>query len=524
MKRNSEFKFDLIIAFFLFAFLIIVIVIYVSIFFFNNIATQNFQQNIILYSKNLIKDYNKKKNQVLQKTVSISKSPLISSEFNVNENLIFSVFKLILSSEDSIKKISLTKNRRNIYCKKTNNEITCNINTSKLKKIKNILIKEKIEKNSLIFNVFLPIKSNKILHIIYKYPNFFEKYSDMFNILVIDTNGKILYSDFSQAKTIYDIYGYPVVDLIKKDHGFISDDIYVMNINNNYKIVFLQNKKLIKETSNISKKLAIIMIILSVFVAVPLGVFFSKPLYNYYSELDKKINEEVQKVKENEQLLMQQSKLAALGEMLGNIAHQWRHPLTHLSLLIQNLEIAYKKNRIDEKYIENFKHKAMKQIEYMSKTIDDFRNFFKEDKEKTDFIVNESVKEVLFLLDGRLKNYNIDVEIIEEGEKTIYGFKNEFLQVIMNIINNAIDVLNERNIKNKKIWIKIGNVIEIEDNAGGIRKEIIDKIFEPYFTTKFQSQGTGIGLYMSKIIITKHFNGNLYAYNSKNGAVFVIKV
>jgi signal transduction histidine kinase len=524
LKSNNEFKFDLTIAFFLFAFLIIIVVIYVSIFFFNNIATQNFQQNIILYSKNLMKDYEEKKHKIIQKTIAISKSPLISSQFDVNENLIFSVFKLILSSEDNIKNISLIRNSKNIFCKKINSEIVCNIKKSKLEKIKNFLIKEKIKGNSLIFDVFYPVKNNKLLHIIYQYFNFFKKYSDTFNNLVIDKNGKILYSDFSKAKTIYDIYGYPIVGLIKKNHGFISDDIYVMNLNNDYKIVFLQNKKLIKETSDISKKLAIIMIILSVFVAMPLGIFFSRPLYNYYNELDKKIDEEVKKVKENEQLLMQQSKLAALGEMLGNIAHQWRHPLTHLSLLIQNLEMAYRKNKLDETYLENFKNRAMKQIEFMSKTIDDFRNFFKEDKEKSEFSANEAIKEVLFLLEGRLKNYNIDVKIIEEKEKIIYGFRNEFLQVIMNIINNAIDVLNERNIKNKKIWIKIGNIIEIEDNAGGIRKDIIDKIFEPYFTTKFQSQGTGIGLYMSKIIITKHFKGNLYAYNSKNGAVFVINV
>jgi signal transduction histidine kinase len=520
--KKSDFKFDLIIAFFLFAFLIIIIVVYISIYFFNSIATQNFQQSVISFSKNLVTDYNLKKQKVLEKTIAVSKNPLISSDFNINKNLIFSVWRLILSSDDNIKKISLYENKQNIFCKQ-NKFIICSID-KKVKKIKNTLIKEKIEKNNLIFDVFLLIKQNKLLNITYEYANFFKKYSDMFNILIIDKKNMVVYSDFSKAKTIYDIYGYPIVNLIEKNYGFISDDIYVLNLNNNYKIVFLQNKKIIKETSDISKKLAIIMIILSIFVAIPLGVFFSKPLYNYYNELDKKIDEEVKKAKENEQLLMQQSKLAALGEMLGNIAHQWRHPLTHLSLLVQNLEMAYKKNKLDEQYLENFKNKTMKQIEYMSKTIDDFRNFFKEDKEKMEFSVNEAIKEVLFLLEGRLKNYNINVEIIENKDKIIYGFRNEFLQVIMNIINNAIDVLNERNIQNKKIWIKIDNFIEIEDNAGGIRKDIIDKIFEPYFTTKFQSQGTGIGLYMSKIIITKHFNGNLYAYNSKNGAVFVIKV
>jgi len=119
------------------------------------------------------------------------------------------------------------------------------------------------------------------------------------------------------------------------------------------------------------------------------------------------------------------------------------------------------------------------------------------------------------------------VEIIREigSAKSVYGYKTEFSQVILNILNNAIDVLTERNIKDKKIWIRInGSKLEIEDNAGGIPEEIKDKIFEPYFTTKFQSQGTGIGLYMSRVIITQHFNGKLYVYNSKNGAVFVIEV
>jgi signal transduction histidine kinase len=519
--RKNDFKFDLIIAFSLFAFLIIVIVVYVSIYFFNDIATQNFQQNVISFSKKLVRDYNLKKQNSLQKTEIFSKSPLISSNFTVNKNLMFSIWKLILASDDNIKNISLFEKNKKIFCRKDKNILCAIANEHKI--IKDMIVKEKIEKNNLIFDVYLPLK-NKILNITYLYLNFFDKYSDMFNILVIDKNNKIVYSDFTHAKTIYDLYGYPIVNLIKRNYGFISDDIYVLNFNENYKIVFLQNKKIIKETSEISKKLAVIMIILSVFVAIPLGMFFSRLLYNYYNDLDKKIDEEVKKVKENEQLLMQQSKLASLGEMLGNIAHQWRHPLTHLSLLIQNLEMAYKKNKLDNNYLENFKNKALKQIEYMSKTIDDFRNFFKEDKEKIEFSVNEAIKEVLFLIEGRLRSYNIEVEIIEKKNRIIYGYKNEFLQVIINIINNSIDVLNERNIQNKKIWIKIDDLIEIEDNAGGIRKDIIDKIFEPYFTTKFQSQGTGIGLYMSKIIITKHFNGNLYAYNSKNGAVFVINV
>jgi signal transduction histidine kinase len=131
------------------------------------------------------------------------------------------------------------------------------------------------------------------------------------------------------------------------------------------------------------------------------------------------------------------------------------------------------------------------------------------------------IEDALKLLEGRLKN----IEIIKDYETKIEinGYKTEFSQVILNILNNAIDVLNERGIKNKKIWIKIkDNLVEIEDNAGGIPEDIKDKIFEPYFTTKFQSQGTGIGLYMSKIIITKHFDSKLEVENSQNGAVFKI--
>ena len=516
--KKDDFKFDLIMAFFLFAFLIIVIVTYVSIYFFTNIANKNFEQNVTYYAKFFQKEYEFKKISSIKKVIEISKSSLISNQFSVEENLLFSIFRLLLSSNENIDNISLIQQNKNIIC----NKKVCLIKYLKRKNRKNMVVKKKIENNNLIFEISLPV-NDKLLTVVFKYHNFFAKYN-MFNVMVIDKKGKIYYSDFTKSKYIYDMFGYPVVGLMENKEGFISDDIYVMNLNDKFKIVFLENKKLIEKTSTLSKKLAFIMIILSIFVAIPLGMFFSKPLYNYYNELDKRVDEEVAKVKEKEQLLMQQSKLAALGEMLGNIAHQWRHPLTHLSLLIQNMELAYKKNKLDEKYMEKFKKNSMTQINYMSKTIDDFRNFFKEDKEKSEFNVNEAIKEVVFLLEGRIKNNGIDIEITEKKQKSVFGFRNEFLQVIMNILNNAIDVLNERKIKNKKIWITIDNEIKIEDNAGGIEEDIIDKIFEPYFTTKFQSQGTGIGLYMSKIIITKHFQGDLFAYNSDNGAVFVVRV
>lgn len=142
-----------------------------------------------------------------------------------------------------------------------------------------------------------------------------------------------------------------------------------------------------------------------------------------------------------------------------------------------------------------------------------------------EFCPYEVIKEALKLIEGRIKNNNIKIDVKVISKKPIYGYKSEFSQVILNILNNAIDVLKDKNLTEKNIFIRIyKNKIEIEDNGGGVPDEIKEKIFEPYFTTKFQSQGTGIGLYMSRVIITQHFNGKLYFYNSNKGAVFVIEI
>jgi len=508
---KNSYRLEITLAFIFFAFCIMIIITSVSMVYFTKLSNEKFQENVLLSFKNIEYNFHQKEKFSFNALLAVTNGTILKN-FTLNADVLSVVFKTLLISNDDFKSIVYKNSRFNFFCQKYNKEVYCNygnfVNRDKL----SFLTKIDIDKNN---SLIIQTSLNNFLKSL---PN------TQFKILMIDKSGKILYSNFIKAKTIFDMFSSSIAKkILIKNNKFITNDIYVSKIGE-YKLIFMQNKKFLNKQKIFARNLAITIFIISMLLAIPFGFFFSKPLYEFYKLLDTKVKEEIEKNREKEQMLMHQSKLASLGEMLGNIAHQWRHPLTHLSLLIQNLEIAYKKNKIDEEYLLNFKKKAMKQIEYMSKTIDDFRNFFKEDKEKTEFSVNEAIKEVLFLLEGRLRNYNIKVEIIENEEKKIFGFRNEFLQVIMNIINNAIDVLNERNIKNKKIWIRIGNSIEIEDNAGGIRKDIMDKIFEPYFTTKFQSQGTGIGLYMSKIIITKHFNGNLYAYNSKNGAVFVIKI
>ncbi|MDR3581596.1 MAG: PAS domain S-box protein [Oryzomonas sp.] len=234
-------------------------------------------------------------------------------------------------------------------------------------------------------------------------------------------------------------------------------------------------------------------------------------------------------LREKERMLIQQSRQAAMGEMIGNIAHQWRQPLNVLGLQIQQLQVFYDLGLFNKEFLDNNVTGSMEIIQHMSKTIDDFRNYFKPDKEKTEFNVHESIKSSLSLLEGSLRNPLIDVEVIADDDPAIYGFPNEFAQVILNIVNNARDVFIERNVRQPKVNIKICSegrcvVVTVADNAGGIPEDIINKVFDPYFTTKGPQQGTGIGLFMSKVIIEKNMGGRLNVRNTDNGAEFRIEL
>ena len=243
-------------------------------------------------------------------------------------------------------------------------------------------------------------------------------------------------------------------------------------------------------------------------------------------EVDKQVRQktEVQKkLAEQEILIHQQSKLAAMGEMIGAIAHQWRQPLNALNMNIQNLEDDFEDGLIDEPFIQAFIEKNRKTIVFMSKTIDDFRNFFRTDKEKQSFSLLNAVHETIALQEAQFKNHAIDVEI--EGEDiSLFSLKGEFQQTVLNLINNAKDALVESGRCDKKITIQLlGDALAVEDNAGGIPEEILERIFEPYFTTKEQGNGTGIGLYMSKLIIEKNMGGILSVENRSEGARFLIQ-
>ncbi len=246
-------------------------------------------------------------------------------------------------------------------------------------------------------------------------------------------------------------------------------------------------------------------------------------------ELENRVAERTAELRDKDQMLLVQSRQAAMGEMIGNIAHQWRQPLNTLGLTIQQLQMFYDMDEFTREFLDQSVGKCMELIQHMSKTIDDFRNFFRPDKEKVEFKVQETIVSTLSLIEDSFKRQQIGVELVAKGELVINGFRNEFAQVVLNILNNARDVLTEREIKDPKVTITLGSendraVVTISDNAGGIPEEIIGKIFDYYFTTKGPQAGTGIGLFMSKTIIEKNMGGMLSVRNIAEGAEFKIVV
>ena len=242
----------------------------------------------------------------------------------------------------------------------------------------------------------------------------------------------------------------------------------------------------------------------------------------------KKVNNEVEKNLVKDRLMMQQSRLAQMGEAISMIAHQWRQPLNTLSLVTQSIYLKFMMGKLDSKDMEKFQVSSQKQIKQMSDTIDDFRDFFRPEKNKTIFAIDKPINHVLTILEHMLKQELIDVKLDIKDELYINGYPNELGQVLINIINNAKDAFIDGISKEQRI-IKISTYIDdsivyitIEDNAGGIPLDVIDSIFDPYFSTKTQKNGTGLGLYMSKIIIQQHMLGSLNVINITNGAKFVL--
>lgn len=261
--------------------------------------------------------------------------------------------------------------------------------------------------------------------------------------------------------------------------------------------------------------------------------YITKPIDNnllisklkVYIDIYENLNNSKEDLVKTKNLLVHNSKMASLGEMIGIISHQLKQPLNVLSLYCDCVEYSYKEGEVDDIYVKEFSTNTKSQINYMNETINGFLDFYNPNKKKEVFNISEAINFALGILKSKIIVNNIKVNLELNEKLEIAGVKMELAQVVINIVNNAIDAFIERGIFEKDVYIKLfakDSKVElfIEDNAGGIENKNLEKILDPYYTTKVD--GTGIGLYMVKLIVKNNFNGELKVMNSEKGLKFII--
>lgn len=244
-------------------------------------------------------------------------------------------------------------------------------------------------------------------------------------------------------------------------------------------------------------------------------------------DLEKRVKEELEKSRDKDHLLIQQSRSSVLGEMIGNIAHQWRQPLNEVSLLINDLEDAYSFGVLNKAYFEKTTEIVYRRLKYMSDTINDFSKMHTDDFKKDVFSPKELIEKLIQFTDGTIKKNKIQMRFMCNDDFEVQGYPNMLSHILLNLINNSRDILVERSIKRPKIWIKLEKkesnyCIRVLDNGKGIDRDVINKIFDPYFTTKDKKRGSGLGLYMTKSMVEKQMNGEIQVQNQRDGAEFKI--
>ncbi|MGE0050572.1 MAG: sensor histidine kinase, partial [Arcobacter sp.] len=344
--------------------------------------------------------------------------------------------------------------------------------------------------------------------------------SNTFNVDVFDQDNQVLVSSFEdRSQWTKDLEKTPILEKDK----FILENILIDNINNEVlHIGFTPKDWALSFFEFVNSKIIILIFVIFIISFI---------LAYYLAKIPKKLFDELES---QQKFILQQSKLSAMGEMIAMIAHQWRQPLNGISVLIQEIEIKKEMNILDDEQFNFATTNIKNTLNYMSKTINDFRNFFKPSKNKTEFNFLDAVSQSFELSEVRLKDKNIEYEIkyshkLDLNCFLILSFESEIKQVFLNLINNSVDAFLSKNIEKRKIIVNLkcdNDLIYIEfiDNAGGIDNKLIDKIFEPYISSKESQNGTGLGLYLSKMIIEKNMRGTIIAENIENGAIFKISI
>ncbi|MBF0564027.1 MAG: PAS domain S-box protein [Nitrospirae bacterium] len=367
-----------------------------------------------------------------------------------------------------------------------------------------------------------------------------EMFRDMFEknaapMLLIEPAGETIYTLNDAAREYFGngesiLEGKPVSDILSFPEGRTSYALSHCHLNVQGTLLSGDVKEIEVHTTSITIKDR--KMIFAILHDITEKIGFEKKLIEKTRELDSlnkdlqiRVNEEVTRRQTQEEMLIHQSRLASMGEMISAITHQWRQPLNTLALTVQDLEEAFTFGEIDDNYVKEFVSESLQQVKYMSSTIEDFKNFFKPSKNTKAFDVMASVREVLSLMSLQLKSYSIVVHCTSDGDTTVIGHPNEFKQAILNMLNNSKDAVakNEKKEISVRGWEENGMVkLSISDTGGGIPQNYIDKIFQPYYTTK--EKGTGIGLYMVKVIIADNMGGNISVANTTQGAEFIIEL
>ena len=351
------------------------------------------------------------------------------------------------------------------------------------------------------------------------------------DVLAIYEDNKLLYSssdlnpDYKYINSFYKPFDWKLV------YAF---DISTMSAKELVKYKKLE--KMLDDELAFIVKISILIIVFVVLLSLLLSRKINKIFKKYREDLESlnksleiKVQQEVQAHRAKDKMLIQRSKMAEMGDMLSMIAHQWRQPLNQMSYVFMNIDSAYEYKELTKEYLDEKIKEGNELLEFMSQTIEDFRNYFKPDKEKEFVLVGDVVQKCLDFMKQPLANASIEVEFIQDGRELTHIYKNEFIQVVLNLLKNARDILVQKDVTEPKITIRSISttdslVLSIEDNGGGIDEKIKDKIFDPYFSTKDEQNGTGLGLYMSKMIIEEHIDGSLSVENTQSGAKFIIKI
>ncbi len=409
-----------------------------------------------------------------------------------------------------------------------------------------------------VFRVSMPIYSHGKLKGILAINTFAKEIIDIFTsssvfeTVIFDSRGLLIYykDKFYDAK----LNPVKIENIIQIPHSAIPTKLHSEYISKRYKIYIRAmqmgtqrlNVALIrKKDTQLSLKSedykAVGLVLLLLFVlAFPLSYLLSRPTERMYDTLAKQSKEleelnhtledrvktKTQENAKKDRLIIHQARLAELGEMIANIAHQWRHPLTRLSLILQNINALSKRGKLEVNRLDIMLTQAKEQIEFMSETIDNFKDFYTPSAHSSKFLLSQAYSKAIEIIGYDLKHKNIDIRYKENKKISLYGKSNQFAQVLLSLISNAKDAHLYNKTQKPVISIvakaKQNSItIYISDNGGGIDCKYMDKIFEPYFSTK-EDKGTGIGLYMVKTIIEERFNGKIRVKSNKNGATFIV--